>query len=174
MRNSNGQFVPGPAYNKLPVGTIRIRTRHKRGGEQRAYIKVAEPNVWILNARHVWEQHYGPIPAGYGIHHCDLDKLNDAIENLELVSKSEHLDRHRPEYKDRTTATLIARRRQLRWSTKSKTKRNGRKTDWSEEQMALAIADATTPGIQESIASIARKHSVGKAALYKRLKRQQQ
>lgn len=111
---------------RFPVGTIRVRIRHKRGGERRAFIKVAEPNEWVLLSRWVWEQANGPIPLGKGIHHKDEDKLNDSLENLELVSKAEHLDRHREDHAQKYLPKLHALRRQRRWTTKSATKRVGR------------------------------------------------
>lgn len=115
-----------PNTNRCPVGTVRVRTRHKRGGERRAFVKVAEPNEWVLMARHVWEQANGPIPPGMGIHHKDEDKLNDTLANLELVSKADHLAIHRAEFKDRAIVGFVAARRKSRWTTKSATKRVGR------------------------------------------------
>jgi len=93
-----GGFAPGsrPA-NKSPVGTVRVRTRHSRGGVKRAWVKVAEPNVWELRAWLVWEAERGPIPAGHHIHHTDRDTLNDSIENLECVSASAHAVEHHAE-----------------------------------------------------------------------------
>ena len=32
--------------------------------DERAFIKVAEPNVWRLRAHIVWEKRFGPIPKG--------------------------------------------------------------------------------------------------------------
>lgn len=127
MRDTKGRFSPGPyAERKLPVGTVRIRTRHKRGKEKRAFIKVAEPNVWVLLARHVWEQVNGPIPRGLGVHHKDENKLNDAIDNLELVSKAVHLAIHREAFQDKAIGNFVETRRRERWSTRSATKRSGR------------------------------------------------
>ena len=40
--------------------------------------------------RAVWEKINGPISDGYDIHHIDGDKANNHIDNLELISKSEH------------------------------------------------------------------------------------
>jgi hypothetical protein len=122
MKNAQG-YGKNSVY---PVGTVRVRTRYERGGIKRAYVKVAEPNVWRLRAMVVWEQHHGPIPAGMGIHHRDEDTLNDDINNLEAVSKAEHLAIHRPAFKDRAIASFIRARRERRWSTKSATKRVGR------------------------------------------------
>lgn len=109
-----------------PVGTMRIRTRHKRGGVQRAYVKMAEPNTWTLRARVVWETAHGPVPRGKGIHHRDGDTLNDALENLELVSKARHIDLHRADFAERRAAAVGDARRRQRWSTRSATKRTGR------------------------------------------------
>lgn len=45
-----------------------------------------------------WEKHYGSIPDGYIVHHKDGDKCNWDIDNLELLSRGEHLDHHREEH----------------------------------------------------------------------------
>ena len=38
----------------------------------------------------VWEHHYGSVPAGMELHHINGDKLDNRIENLQLVSRLEH------------------------------------------------------------------------------------
>jgi len=38
----------------------------------------------------VWEEHFGKIPENYQIHHKDGNKLNNDINNLELVSPIYH------------------------------------------------------------------------------------
>ena len=40
--------------------------------------------------RAVWEHNVGKINKGWDIHHIDGDKTNNAIENLELYTKSKH------------------------------------------------------------------------------------
>lgn len=47
--------------------------------------------------RKVWEHFNGEIPMGYHVHHKDHDRSNNAIENLELLSASEHLSHHMSE-----------------------------------------------------------------------------
>ena len=49
--------------------------------------------------RYLWEQIYGKISKGYDLHHVDGDKLNNNLQNLELLSKSEHTKRHWQEKK---------------------------------------------------------------------------
>ena len=54
-------------------------------------IKIADPHVWKLKHRLIYEEHYGKIPAGYSVIFGDGDKLNCNIDNLILVSRSELL-----------------------------------------------------------------------------------
>jgi hypothetical protein len=44
--------------------------------------------------RAVWESANGPVPEGYVIHHIDGNKGNNALENLEMVTKYEHTRIH--------------------------------------------------------------------------------
>ena len=43
---------------------------------------------------YVYEIEVGAIPKGYEVHHKDLDKNNNDIGNLELLTKKEHLKIH--------------------------------------------------------------------------------
>ena len=45
----------------------------------------------------VWEQHYGPVPPGWEVHHHDHDKLNNEPSNLRCLSKSAHASLHAEE-----------------------------------------------------------------------------
>jgi hypothetical protein len=42
----------------------------------------------------VWEATNGPIPEGFVVHHKDENKINNAIENLELKEWGEHSAHH--------------------------------------------------------------------------------
>ena len=42
----------------------------------------------------VWERHHGPIPAGFVVHHINHDKLDNRIENLELMDAVTHKRHH--------------------------------------------------------------------------------
>ena len=77
----------------VQVGTKTIRT--DKGGKQRRWIKVSEPNIWIEYAKFVWIQNNGAISKGYVIHHIDKNTLNDDISNLALVSRKAHINIHR-------------------------------------------------------------------------------
>jgi hypothetical protein len=74
-----------------------MRLRRDKQGDLRAWVKVADPNRWMLRAQVVWCQAHGPLPPGHIIHHRDRDKLNDTLWNLECLTKSAHLLEHRAE-----------------------------------------------------------------------------
>lgn len=79
-------FKKGQApINHKPVGSERI----DRDGY--ILIKVAEPSVWKLKHRVIWEKANGPIPKNYTVIFLDGDKSNTDINNLALVSRSELL-----------------------------------------------------------------------------------
>lgn len=81
------------SLNKKEVGTITIRTHRK---EKRQWIKVSEPNTWEVYAVYLWKKYNNKeIPKGYIIHHKNKNKLDDRIENLELLSRKEHINIHR-------------------------------------------------------------------------------
>lgn len=46
----------------------------------------------------VWESVNGPIPDGMEIHHIDENKKNNDIENLMLLSYSDHQKMHSPHF----------------------------------------------------------------------------
>jgi len=168
MMRINGQFAAGAAAdNKLPIGSVTVRTRHGRRGEQRAWVKVAEPNVWRLRAQVVWETQNGPIPFGAVVHHRDENTLNDDAANLELLSKAKHLATHRPEFADRAVAGLVRARRERRWSTKSATKRTGRPVSWTAADLAAAL-DACRAG--ETAYAVAKRTGISRTTLCRALR----
>lgn len=54
----------------------------------------AENNFTLFMHRYVWEFYNTEIPEGYEIHHKDLNRGNNNIENLCLLSCSEHKKLH--------------------------------------------------------------------------------
>ncbi|HJZ04589.1 MAG TPA: HNH endonuclease signature motif containing protein [Patescibacteria group bacterium] len=44
--------------------------------------------------RKIWEYQHGQIPENHHVHHVDGDKSNNSIENLELMSVTDHLRLH--------------------------------------------------------------------------------
>jgi hypothetical protein len=91
------EFKPGrPAHNKLLVGAVRIR-KETHTGLERAWVKVAEPNVWKKRAVVVWQSIHGPLPCGYVVHHKNRDSLDDDPDNLEALTRAAHAEAHREE-----------------------------------------------------------------------------
>lgn len=43
---------------------------------------------------YVWEYHNGTIPEGYQVHHIDHNKSNNEIDNLQILTNSEHQSLH--------------------------------------------------------------------------------
>lgn len=76
------------------VGDVNIRTDH---GNLRAFVKVAEPNVWKLRAVLAWEAVNGPLPDGWVVHHENRDTLDDSIGNLVACTRADHLREHHAE-----------------------------------------------------------------------------
>lgn len=52
-------------------------------------VKVAEPNVWKLKHRIVWEKENGPVPENYCIVMLDGNRQNTALENLVMIKRGE-------------------------------------------------------------------------------------
>lgn len=47
--------------------------------------------------RYVWTKYNGPIPQGFVIHHIDGNKLNNKLDNLQMMTAKEHLALHKKE-----------------------------------------------------------------------------
>lgn len=76
-----------------PVGT---KVKHSsRKGLEYWRIKIHEPNQWQYDHRYVMEKHLKrQLKKSEQIHHIDGDTLNNSIENLQVVTTSEHLSIH--------------------------------------------------------------------------------
>lgn len=85
-RSAATRFRKGhvPANHK-PLGYERIN----RDGYTE--VKVAEPNVFRLKHRMIWEEANGPIPEGCNIQFRDGNKRNITLGNLYIISRSEQL-----------------------------------------------------------------------------------
>ncbi|MDR1418790.1 MAG: HNH endonuclease [Treponema sp.] len=83
--SEKGWFKPGNRpQTYLPVGTEII--------DSYGYVKVkiADPNKWNFKHRIIWEKAYGKVPRGHIVIFADGNKLNVRLNNLLLVSRSEH------------------------------------------------------------------------------------
>lgn len=56
--------------------------------------------------RIIWEQDIGPIAERFDIHHKDGNKFNNLIENLQCLSKSDHMALHANENRERLSRSM--------------------------------------------------------------------
>lgn len=77
----------GKRYHRYPESKRRqLRVYFWR------HSKWKEPPVALH--RQIWTDLYGPIPKGFVIHHKDDNPINNAISNLEIMSRGEHARGH--------------------------------------------------------------------------------
>ncbi len=83
-RDLLGKFKKGYKPWNFKTG-IKLKRKYKRYN-----------GTLMLNSKAVWLEHnkLKEIPKGYVIHHKDGDSLNDNIENLILMTDSEHKSYH--------------------------------------------------------------------------------
>ena len=77
-------FKKGHApFNHKPVGHERITV------DGYVEIKTAEPNVFELKHRHIWEKQHGKTPENHVLVFKNMNKQDCRIENLMLISRAE-------------------------------------------------------------------------------------
>ena len=82
-----GWFKKGHSpVNHKPVGSERIDNK-----DGYTLVKTAEPNVWRLKHKLVWEAAHGKVPSGCVITFLDGNKKNFSLNNLALISKAENV-----------------------------------------------------------------------------------
>lgn len=81
---NSGSFKKGQkSHTQKPVGHEYVTP------DGYIMIKVAEPNKFRLKHHVVWEQHFGPMPAGHAIKFKDDNSQNLDINNMVLMSRGE-------------------------------------------------------------------------------------
>ena len=82
QRNSKGQYVKGISENNYNGFAIY----YDKKGYATIWIHGKNKKVHVLE----WEKHNGKKQEGFEIHHTDENKANWHINNLELLSNSDH------------------------------------------------------------------------------------
>lgn len=99
---NKGKPVPKEVIAKLkPTMFKKGGTPHntKHDGYERVnvygYVEVRlSQGKFVHKHRHVWEQANGPIPEGHVLVFKDGNKLNVCIENLELITRKQNMQRN--------------------------------------------------------------------------------
>ena len=86
--SEKGWFKPGDTpQNHKPVGSERIDSK-----DGYTLIKTAEPHVWELKHKCLYESVHGKIPDDHVVIFLDSDKTNITIDNLQAISMAESLE----------------------------------------------------------------------------------
>jgi hypothetical protein len=75
--------------------------------DENGYFRFNDSNKLVH--RRVVKKYIRPIPRGYVVHHIDRNKLNNDVDNLEIMSQEEHEKGHEWEIFVNTKATPIWR-----------------------------------------------------------------
>ncbi|MCF6459085.1 HNH endonuclease [Pseudoalteromonas sp. MMG024] len=82
-RSVETQFKKGrESVNKKPIGSERVNV------DGYVEVKTAEPNVWTLKQRIIYEREIGPLKPDHNIRFKDGNKQNFELSNLMQVSNS--------------------------------------------------------------------------------------
>ena len=80
------KFKKGNTISRKPIGS-----EWKKTSSGDIYIKVANPDVWVLKKKYVYEQHYGKLDDNYEIICLDGNKENIDINNLLAIRRKDLL-----------------------------------------------------------------------------------
>lgn len=75
-------YIDGYKFRKDKQSGYYLSTKKINGSRKRLHI-------------YVWEKHNGSIPKGFEINHIDENKDNNEIENLQCLTRAEHLQFHK-------------------------------------------------------------------------------
>jgi hypothetical protein len=101
----NYEYKSGKRDKKITTQVCNnfLRDRSKKRLEDGTYNKwLGKRGYYIISFEgkikyehhYIWEKSNGQIPKGYAIHHIDFNKLNNKLENLEMLNHSEHAKKH--------------------------------------------------------------------------------
>lgn len=80
----------GEVYN-LKDGTLRRVPLYKNS---RGYLRFSYYGKWYTVHRAVYEAFIGTIPQGMVIDHIDEDRLNNRVDNLQVLTSGDNVRKH--------------------------------------------------------------------------------
>lgn len=92
-RSVETQFRPGTvSHNWVPVGSERC---NNEGYIQRKMTDTGyPPHDWQAVHKVLWEQAHGPLPKGHIVIFIDGNNRNFALDNLQAISRADHMRRN--------------------------------------------------------------------------------
>lgn len=87
--------------NSLPMEAPKDYHKRKGGWVNQGYHWITTPDGQeILEHRYIMEQQLGrKLGTDEVVHHINGDKLDNGLENLEVLGRAEHTSHHRPKRK---------------------------------------------------------------------------
>ena len=83
------EFARGKKGKRAPRGAGSL--------DRDGYRMIGVGKFYEAEHRIIWRRHKGEIPKGWHVHHKDGNRVNNDIENLELIDGAEHARMHRRE-----------------------------------------------------------------------------
>jgi len=85
-KGTAGRFQKGQiTANHENVGTVKIRNHVS--GVRYHWIKVAEPNVWKMLHKYLWEKENGAVPESHVLYFVDGNTMNCTLDNIVMLPR---------------------------------------------------------------------------------------
>lgn len=97
LNTGMGKFKRGQSsYKRQPIGSESVDSNGL------VKVKVGNPSKWRYKHNMVWEEHNGIVPNGSVVIFLDGNKQNFDINNLQCITRAEHLylNRHGMRFSD--------------------------------------------------------------------------
>lgn len=93
------------AITKAANEAVRQKSRERYEKSPNKYISIrgywmvyVPQRGWVNEHIFIWEKENGPVPKGMHIHHINHNRLDNRLENLKMLTSSEHHKLHVPPF----------------------------------------------------------------------------